>query len=235
MKSLLAALLALVACGKGGKSGAGSGSDSGAAGSGSAAVQEPPANATFSQTITSASIGPLTPTTNPKIIAAMFPGMDVATKHDEGEDHSSDDTTVSLHGGAAVLHVIVDNMRDANTIFRVDVVGSMFATVTGIRVGSTVADFIAKYPEAECRRESYDPNPENFTKALLCDAPSAQNLTFYLDPKALEGPDGKVATAKLAALKIERIIWHPQRLGGAPPPIATGGSAATTGSAGPGR
>jgi hypothetical protein len=236
LASLPAAALVLAACGKGDKTGgSGSGSAAEPAGSGSAVpIQEPPPNATFSQTITSASVGPLTATTDPKIVAAMFPGMDTSTKHEEGEDHSSDDTTVALHGGAAVLHVIVDNMRDPKTIFRVDVVGSMFATQTGIRVGSTVADFAAKYSDAECRRETYDPNPENFTKALLCEAPAAQNLTFYLDPNALTGPDGKVATAKLAGFKIERIIWHPPRANTPTPPVATGsgaGSSATTGPA----
>jgi len=68
---------------------------------------------------------------------------------------------------AVVLHVIADNMHDSAAIFRVDIVGSMFATETGIRVGSTVQDFVAKYPDATCRRETYTPNPEHFDKALL--------------------------------------------------------------------
>src|SRR5260221_7885792 len=196
MKSLTFTRALVVACGKGGdKAAGGSGASETPTGSGGT---EAPAEVTgnFPQTITPEAVGPLKPTTNPKIVAAMFPGLDATTKHDEGEDHSSDDTSIALHNGTVVLHVITDNMRDASTIFRVDVVGSMFATEAGIRVGSTVADLFAKYPDASCRRETYTPNPEHFDKALLCDTPALPNLTFYMDPKSLDGPDGKVAGAR---------------------------------------
>ena len=242
MKTLtfVLAVASLLACGKGDNKGAGSGASgeapppgSGAA-SGAEAVQEPPPNSGFSQTITSEAVGPLKPTTNPKIVAAMFPGMDVTTKHDEGEDHSSDDTSVALHTtGAVVLHVIADNMRDSAAIFRVDVVGSMFATEAGIRVGSTVQDFVTKYPDASCRRETYTPNPEHFDKALLCETQLLPNLTFYIDPNSVTGPDGKVAIAKLAAQKFDRIIWHPKRAETGPAHVATGSNTGSAGSAAP--
>ena len=235
MKTLTFTLALLVACGKGDNKTAGGSGASGetpSAGSGSAEAPPEVPTGNFPQTITPEAVGPLKPTTNPKIVAAMFPGLDATTKHEEGEDHSSDDTSIALHNGAVVLHVITDNMRDASTIFRVDVVGSMFATEAGIRVGSTVADFFAKYPDAGCRRETYTPNPEHFDKALLCDTAALPNLTFYLDPKALEGPDGKVAAAKLAAFKFERIIWHPRRADTGRP-VATGSAATGSGSAAP--
>ena len=146
--------------------------------------------------------------TDPKTVASLFPGMIAKTEHDEGEDYSSDDTVISNpDGGGPVLHVVVDNVRDDKAIFRVDVVGAMCATRQGIRVGSSVGEFAAAYPDAWCARATYTPNREGFNEALYCKSASLRNLTFHLDPKALSVPDGKVAIAKLAALKFNRILW----------------------------
>jgi hypothetical protein len=180
-------------------------------GSGSVAVAPSPADAaaasaTFSQTISAGGVGPLTATTDPKTIGSLFPGLEAKTEHEEGEDHSFDTTTLS-QGGTAVLDAVVDNFVSDKQIFRVDVLGSRFATAKGIRIGSTVAELVAAYPDATCKRETYEANLEGFDKALMCEAPGLANVAFFLDPQALTGPDGKVLTAKLASFKFQRIIW----------------------------
>jgi hypothetical protein len=219
----------LAACGKGGDKGAGSGSASEGSGSaGSAtATTPPPADAstvaTFGQTITSGGVGPVNERTDPKTVTTLFPGLDVKTAHDEAEDHNFDTITFSQNG-TPVLDVVITNMAVKPQIFRVDVLGSRFATMAGIRIGSTVADFVAKDPNAECRRETYDPNPEHFDKALFCESPALQNLRFYLDWDALTGPNGKVVVSKLAALPFKRILWMPpQQVANAPLPSVAAG------------
>jgi hypothetical protein len=204
----------LAACGKGGDKGAGSGSATENSGSaGSATTAPPPAAdastvATFKQTITSGGVGPVTDKTDPASVAMLFPGLDSVTTHDVAEDHNFDTVTFS-QSGTVVLDVVITNMNRAPQIFRVDVYGSRFATMAGIRIGSTVGDLVAKDPNVECRRETYDPNPEHFDKALFCESPALQNVRFYLDWDALQGPNGKVIVSKLAALPFKRIIWMP--------------------------
>jgi hypothetical protein len=180
-------------------------------------VAQPPAlagsggsapTASFSRWITPEGVGPLNAATDPETVASLFPGMTAKTEHAEAEDYSNDDTAISNpDGGGPVLHVVVDNMRDNKAIFRVDVVGAIFATQKDIRVGSSVGDFAAAYPDASCARATYASNPEGFDEALYCESASLPNLTFHLDPKALSVPDGKVAIAKLAAFRFNRIIW----------------------------
>jgi hypothetical protein len=159
--------------------------------------------------ITPGGVGPLNAATDPRAIAALFPGMIAKTEHAEAEDYSYDDTAISDRaGGGPELHVIVDRMRDERSIFRVDVVGPRFATAKDIRVGSSVGELAAAYPDASCTRATYSENPEGFDRALFCESKSLPNLWFHLDPDALKGPDGKVAIAKLAALKLNRILWR---------------------------
>jgi hypothetical protein len=162
--------------------------------------------ATFDQSIRTDGVGPINGDTDPSTIVPMFPGLDNTVGHDEGEDHSSDTTAYSTHG-VHVFDVVVDNMRDEKHVFRVDIFGGMLVTHDGIRVGSTVAELLAKDDSIKCQRRTYSDNPEGFDHALYCETAKLPNLAFYLDDKALPGSDGKVIIAKLAHLKFNRIIW----------------------------
>src|SRR5262249_12109303 len=134
-------LVLLIGCSAGGK---GVAQPSVAAGSGGSA-----STTRFSRWITPEGVGPLNAATDPTTVVSLLPGMTAKTEHVEAEDHSSDDTTISNPDGSGpVLHIVVDNMRDDKAIFRIDVVGAMFATRKNIRVGSSVGDFAAAYPDA---------------------------------------------------------------------------------------
>ena len=186
-----------------------------------------PAPATFNQTITSDGVGPLTYDTPPEKLKDLFPGLAVKVEHDEGEDHSFD-TYDFTAGTSHAFDVVVDNFLSTKQAFRADVWSSLFATKDNIRIGSTVADWHAKDDSITCRRESYDPNAENFEHALFCESPKLANVRFYLDDKALPGTDGKVAIAKVAQMKFVRIIWKNPRK---PPPEAHDDVPAGSGSA----
>lgn len=180
------------------------------------AADAAPPPATFNQTITGDGIGPLTFDTPPEKLKDLFPGLAVNVEHDEGEDHSFD-TYVFTAGTSHAFDVVVDNFLSSKQAFRADVWSGLFATKDNIRVGSTVADWLAKDDSIACRRESYDPNPEHFEHALFCESTKLPNLRFYLDDKALPGSDGKVVIAKVAQMKFVRIIWKNPRK---PPPEA---------------
>ena len=216
MKLLVLAIVGLVAC-KGGDKAAPSPTGSATtpppppqpAAPATPPAPAPPA-ASFTQNITADGIGPVTTASDPKAIASLFPGLEAKTEHADREGHSIDETVLSLPGGPPVLHVVVDNMLSDTQVSRVDAVGSMFATSGGIRVGSTVADLVAKFPDAECKRETYTRNAENIGSALFCETASLAHVSFHLDPAALEGSDGKVLAARIASLKLTRITWRPK-------------------------
>jgi hypothetical protein len=165
-----------------------------------------PPPSTFDQSIRSDGVGPIKSDTDPATIVPLFPGLDSNVAYVEAEDHASATTSFSTHG-VHVLDVVVDKMRDEKHVFRVDIFGGMLATHDGIRVGSTVAEFLAKDDSIACQRRTYTDNPEGFDHALYCETAKLPNLTFYLDDKALPGSDGKVIIAKLAQMKFTRIIW----------------------------
>jgi hypothetical protein len=169
-------------------------------------VDAAPPPATFDQSIRSDGVGPIKSDTDPSTMVPMFPGLESKVDHVEAEDHSSDTTSFSTHG-VHVFDVVVDNMRDPKHVFRVDIFGGMLATHDGIRVGSTVADLLAKDDGITCNRRTFSNNPEGFDHALYCDTAKLPNLTFYVDDKKLPGSDGKVIIAKLAQMKFTRIIW----------------------------
>jgi hypothetical protein len=180
------------------------------------AADAAPPPATFEQAITSDGVGPINGDTDPAKLRDLFPGMKLDVQHDEGEDHSLD-TYVLSAGTSHAADIIVDNFHSKVRVFRVDVWSSLFATKDNIRVGSSVQDFLAKDDSITCKRESYAPNPEHFEHALYCESQRLPNLAFYLDDKALPGSDGKVVLAKVAAMKLTRIIWkNPKQ----PPPEA---------------
>jgi hypothetical protein len=208
----LLVLIAIVAC-KNDKPAATAGSASGATPPppADAAIARPPIDAapppaTFEQVITPDGVGPVNGDTDPAKLEALFPGMKLEVKHDEGEDHSLD-TYVLSAGASHAADIIVDNFHSKVRVFRVDVWSSLFATKDNIRVGSSVQDFLAKDDSITCKRESYAPNPEHFEHALYCESQRLANLAFYLDDKALPGSDGKVVLAKVAPMKFVRIIW----------------------------
>lgn len=169
-------------------------------------VDAAPPPATFNQQLTSDGVGPLTADTDISTLEKIFPGLTVKVEHDEGEDHSIDHYAVSA-GTSHAFDVVVDNFLDKTHAFRVDVWTGLFATKDNIRIGSTVAELLAKDDSISCKRESYAPNAENFEHALFCESQRVPNLAFYLDDKALPGTDGKVVLAKVAQMKFVRIIW----------------------------
>lgn len=222
LPTMLGVALVCVAC-KSDKAAPTAGSASGAAppSPGDAAIVKPapdaaPPPATFNQTITADGVGPITYDTAPDKLKDAFPGLKLDVEHDEGEDHSFD-TYVATAGTSHAFDVVFDKFLSTKQPFRVDVWSGLFATKDNIRVGSTVADWLAKDDSITCRRESYDPNPEHFEHALFCESQKLPNLRFYLDDKALPGSDGKVVLAKVAQMKFVRIIWkNPKK----PPPEA---------------
>jgi hypothetical protein len=189
-------------------------------------IDAAPPPATFSQTITADGVGPITADTEVASLKSLFPGLKVDVQHEEGEDHSSD-TYVFTAGTSHAFDVVVDNFRSSIRVFRVDVWNGLFATKDNIRVGSTVADFVAKDDTLVCKRETYEPNTEHFDHALLCETAKLPNLAFYLDDKALPGSDGKVLLARVAPLKFVRIIWkNPKKPPPEPPPAPAGSGSA---------
>jgi hypothetical protein len=214
-------LIAVLAC-KNDKVAPTAGSASGAmppAAPADAAIARPvadaaPPPATFNQTITTDGVGPVTYDSAPDKLEAAFPGLKLDVQHDEGEDHSIDTYAFSA-GTSHAFDVVVDKFLSSKQPFRVDVWSGLFATKDNIRVGSTVADWLAKDDSINCRRESYGPNAEKFEHALFCESLKLPNLRFYLDDKALPGNDGKVVLAKVAPMKFVRIIWKNPRK---PPP-----------------
>jgi hypothetical protein len=72
-------------------------------------------------------------------------------------------------------------------------------------VGSSVGEFAA-LPTRGARARRTRPARGGFNEALRYGSPSLVNLTFHRS-KALKVPDGKIAIAKLAALRFKRIIW----------------------------
>lgn len=186
-----------------------------------------PPPATFDQKLTADGVGPITYDTPPDKLKDLFPGLTVNVQHDEGEDHSID-TYAFTAGTSHAFDVVIDKFLSTKQPFRVDVWSGLFATHDNIRVGSTVADWLAKDDSISCRRESYGPNAENFEHALFCESGKLANLRFYLDDKALPGSDGKVVIAKVAQMKFVRIIWkNPKK----PPPEAHDDVPAGSGSA----
>jgi len=183
-------------------------------------VDAAPPPATFDQVITSDGVGPINGDTDVARLKDLFPGMKLDVNHDEGEDHSLDTYALSA-GTSHAADIIVDNFHSSVRVFRVDVWSSLFATKDNIRVGSTVQDFLAKDDSISCKRESYAPNPEHFEHALYCESQRLPNLAFYLDDKALPGSDGKVVLAKVAPMKVVRIIWKNPK---PPPPEPKAGS-----------
>jgi hypothetical protein len=169
-------------------------------------IDAAPPPATFNQQLTPDGVGPLTADTDIATLEKIFPGLTIKVEHDEGEDHSSDRYEVSA-GTSHAFDVVVDNFLDKAHAFRVDVWTGLFATKDNIRVGSTVAELLAKDDSIQCKRESYAPNAEHFEHALFCESQRLPNLAFYLDDKALPGTDGKVVLAKVAQMKFVRIIW----------------------------
>ena len=207
MKVLVVALVAFVACKNRDNASPSAGSSAPAPTTPVAdapATQPEPTAPTFSQTIMSNGVGPITATTDVATLTSLFPGVQAKTEHAEGSGSSTDTTTLTWSNGVTILKVTVDN---AQAELRVDVLASSFATQSGIRVGATVGDLLHAHPDTECRRET----PPGAAQVLLCATPSLPNVSFHLDPAALTGSDGKVAAARVAAFKIVHIMWRQTR------------------------
>jgi hypothetical protein len=162
----------------------------------------------FATAITADGVGPITARTDPARLRRLFPGLELARRHDEGEDHAFDELTLS-RGGRAVLRVIVDEFLSSSRPFRVDVLDPMFTTAGGLSVASTVAAAAAALPDLACRYARFADNPEHFDRALSCTSARLSRISFELDPSGFKGPEGKVAIAAIADRTFARIIWMP--------------------------
>ena len=90
----------------------------------------------------------------------------------------------------------------------------LFRTLDHLTNGRVGINLVTGSPHAAAQNFGY---PEHFEHALYCESQRLPNLAFYLDDKALPGNDGKVVLAKVAAMKLTRIIWkNPKQ----PPPEA---------------
>jgi hypothetical protein len=157
--------------------------------------------------ISDAGVGAITVKTAPADMAKLFPG--VATEHDEGEDHSFDTFTIA-DGKHTALIGTVDNYVDEKIFFKVEVFGGDYATAEEISTASTGAELAAAYPDVTCKYETYTPNAEDKTRALLCVTPRYKHLTFYFDDKGWHGKHRTVKISKLAAKKVSSILWLPK-------------------------
>lgn len=167
------------------------------------------AAAPFSTIISSAGVGPFHVKTpdDEAAIAKLVPGFDVTPSVNESEAHELHEYTIG-HGTTQSLFVIMDAYRDG-AIATIDVFDPMFATASGIRVGSTIGELAAAHADVVCRFERYDADLDVYRveQRLYCEIRSLPNVSFELDSKAWRGLPGKLAVSKLASRKISTIIW----------------------------
>ena len=85
----------------------------------------------------------------------------------------------------------------------------MFATESGIAVGSTVTELAAKVADIKCVYETYDPeaDAERVERSLRCDSEKLPRVLFEIDYEKFKGPEGKVSTKTIAKRKIIQIVW----------------------------
>jgi hypothetical protein len=165
----------------------------------------------FATTISSTGVGPLGARTpdDKDVIAGLLPGLTVELNRNEAEDHDVDEYTIK-QGDKVVLFVVMDRYRSsANEMFRIDVFDPMFATATGIAVGSTVGALAAKHPDTACKLERYDPDADIYRvdRRLYCETPAVPNVAFDLDPESWRDPPAQIPVRKLADRKIQQISW----------------------------
>lgn len=141
-------------------------------------------------------VGPIHDATTAEALAALFPGKTAKTDHQEAEAYNFDVITVDD------LEIVAKGSQ----LFKVTVVGGAWATAEGVSTASTIGAVAAKYPDLACAREHYDPNPEDFTEALICKTSKYARLSFYVDPAAVT-TIGPVAISTIADKKLQMIIW----------------------------
>ncbi|MFT3692749.1 MAG: hypothetical protein QM831_06390 [Kofleriaceae bacterium] len=217
LRTLLIAALALAGCHKKtAETGSGSGSGSGSSvappdATPKVTIDAAPPPATFDMFIRNDGVGPITSGTDPKTLESIFPGTKVDDKHWEGEATLTDTYTVS-NNGTNLVEALLDHNADETKFLYVTVVSSAFVTKEGVRIGTTVADFIAK-GGGDCKRVSYhtgdNENLPEYTHTFECTASAYPNVKFMLDETkpSNQGEDGKVIAAKIQAEKIVRIVW----------------------------
>ena len=161
--------------------------------------------AATSTTITADGVGPISAKVkDEEQFAKLLPGFTVKSEHHEAEDYSFDEIVASK-GTSQVLRAVVQD----GALFKVEVDDPTFATASGVAVGMTVADLVAKLPDAKCVYEKYDAesDAERVDQALRCQAASLPQVLFEIDYAKLTVPEGAVSTKTIGKRKIVQIVW----------------------------
>lgn len=167
--------------------------------------------AAFSTVLSSAGVGPLGSDTpdDRDAIARLVPGLTVTLSENVAEDHEIHEYTAA-QGERRVLFVVINaSSGPTPRVFRIDVHDRLFATATGIGVGSTIGALAAKHPDTACRFARYDPAADIYRvdRRLYCEAGSLPHLAFDLDPTDWREAPAQIPVARLAARKIHEITW----------------------------
>ena len=170
-----------------------------------AAIDAAPDAAAASTTITPDGVGPITAKVkDEEQFAKLLPGFTVTSEHRQGDEYNFDEIVASK-GATQVLRAVVQD----GALFKVEVEDPTFATQSGIAVGMTVADLVAKLPDAKCVYEKYDAadDAERVDQALRCQAASLPQVLFDIDYGKLTVPEGGVSTKTIGKRKIVQITW----------------------------
>lgn len=165
----------------------------------------------FPTAITTRGIGPFGPGLKGdlKAIRRLVPGLAVTSRHDESEAHDIEEIKVS-RARKPVLTMILNHYRLADPLFTITAKDPMFATGTGIAVGSTVKDLTARHPDTVCVFEEYDPSLDVLAveRRMYCEASDLPNISFELDARLWKGRTGRIASAGIAERAIVAIVWR---------------------------
>lgn len=170
-----------------------------------AAVDAAPDAATLPLTITSDGVGPITAKVkDEEQFGKLLPGFTVKSERREAEDYAFDEITASK-GATQILRAVIQD----KALFKVEVDDPMFATASGVAVGTTVADLVAKLPDTKCVYEKYDAeaDAERVDRALRCESAGLPQVLFEIDYAGFKGPEGAVSTKAIGKRKIVQIVW----------------------------
>lgn len=165
----------------------------------------PPDAPQMSTTITSDGVGPITADTNDvDDFTRLMPGFSAKGEHHEAEDYSYDEILIAKDK-LQVLRAVVQDEH----LFKVEVDEPMFATESGVTIGTSVAELVAKVADIKCVYETYDPeaDAERVERSLRCDSEKLPRVLFEIDYDKFKGPEGKVSTKTIGKRKIIQIVW----------------------------
>src|SRR5436190_10555888 len=136
-----------------------------------AGLADAPGAIAFSTTIGDDGIGPIKAANEITVatLGKLVPGLDVASR----AVGTQDEITLSYRSNR-VLVLIVDRASD-NKLVRMDVYDPMFATASGIGIGSLVKELDERHPEVRCQRAG---------GRIACATPKYKRLAFAVQDDA---------------------------------------------------